>query len=257
MVEDAGYTITVFRYTSNRQWVNIGGEVDSKKHTVQVPFDEFGYYKVMKMSRSYSDVTNHQWARNVLNGLYSKGFMNNLRFEQFGADDQTSRGEFATLLVKGLSLPLDSEGKQTFSDLVPGASSTTWDYAHIETATRAGIVTGLTEGIFAPDQPITREQAAVMIARALKLKLAVNDQKLKDNIAKSFLDSGKIDAYALSSILAVTKAGIMSGSAVTTTGEKKASFNFNPKSNMTRAEAAKIAVELLKKSTKIFPKNLS
>jgi hypothetical protein len=257
VVEDAGYTITVFRYTSNRQWVNIGGEVDSKKHTVQVPFDEFGYYKVMKMSRSYSDVTNHQWARNVLNGLYSKGFMNNLRFEQFGADDQTSRGEFATLLVKGLSLPLDSEGKQTFSDLVPGASSTTWDYAHIETATRAGIVTGLTEGIFAPDQPITREQAAVMIARALKLKLAVNDQKLKDNIAKSFLDSGKIDAYALSSILAVTKAGIMSGSAVTTTGEKKASFNFNPKSNMTRAEAAKIAVELLKKSTKIFPKNLS
>ncbi|WP_438348828.1 S-layer homology domain-containing protein [Paenibacillus sp. FA6] len=257
VVDEAGYTITVFRYNANRQWENIGGVVDSKKHTVSVPFDEFGYYKVMKMSRGYSDITNHQWARNVLNALYAKGFMNNLRFEQFGSDDQTTRGEFATLLVKGLSLPLNYDGKQTFADLVPGASSTTWDYAHIETATRAGIVTGLTDGIFAPDQPITREQAAVMIARALKLKLAVTDQKLKDNVAKSFLDSGKIDAYALASIEAVTKAGIMSGSAVTAAGQKKPSYNFNPKSNMTRAEAAKIAVELLKKSTKIFPKNLS
>ncbi|AOZ93221.1 S-layer homology domain-containing protein [Paenibacillus crassostreae] len=257
VVDEAGYTITVFRYTSTRQWENIGGEVDSKKHTVTVPFDEFGYYKVMKMSRGYSDVTNHSWARNVLNALYSKGFMNNLRFEQFGADDQTSRGEFATLLVKGLSLPLNYDNNKTFTDLVPGASSTTWDYAHIETATRAGIVTGLTDGVFAPDQPITREQAAVMIARALKLKLAANDQKLADAVAKSFLDSGKIDAYALSSIQAVTKAGIMSGSVVNTAGQKKASYNFNPKSYMTRAEAAKIAVELLKKSTDIFPKNLS
>ncbi|MGF7049079.1 hypothetical protein J2T13_003587 [Paenibacillus sp. DS2015] len=257
VVDDAGYTITVFRYNANRQWENIAGVVDSKKHTVTVPFDEFGYYTVMKMSRGYSDVTNHQWARNVLNALYSKGFMNNIRFEQFGADDQTTRGEFATLLVKGLSLPLKYSNKQTFADLVPGASSITWDYAHIETAARAGIVTGLTDGIYGPDRAVTREQAAVMIARALKLKLAINDQKLKDSVAKSFLDSGNIDSYALSAIQAVTKAGIMSGSAVTQAGQKKPSYNFNPKSNMTRAEAAKIAVELLKKSTKIFPKNLS
>ncbi|OAB42918.1 S-layer homology domain-containing protein [Paenibacillus glacialis] len=257
VVDEAGYTITIFRYTSDRQWENIGGVVDSKKHTVTVPFDEFGYYKVMKMSRGYSDVTNHQWARNILNALYAKGFMNNLRFEQFGADDQTTRGEFATILVKGLSLPLNYDKNQTFVDLVPGSSSTTWDYAHIETASRAGIVTGLTDGVFAPDQPITREQAAVMIARALKMKLPVNDQKLKDSVAKSFKDSGKIDAYALPSIQAVTKAGIMSGSAVSQVGQKKPLYNINPKSNMTRAEAGKIAVELLKKGSKIFPKNLS
>ncbi|WP_163882692.1 S-layer homology domain-containing protein [Paenibacillus favisporus] len=257
VVDDAGYTVTVFRYTDKREWENIGGEVDSKAHTVTVPFDEFGYYMVMKMSRSYSDITNHQWARNVLNALYSKGFMNSLRFEQFGADDQTSRGEFATLLVKGLNLPLNYDNNNTFTDLVPTAKFTTWDYAHIETAARAGIVSGLSDGIFAPDQPLTREQAAVMIARALKLKLAVTDQKLKDAMAKQFLDSGKIDPYALASIQAVVKAGIMSGSPVTQPGQKKPQYNFNPKSNMTRAEAGKIAVELLKKGTKVFPKNLS
>ncbi|WP_237391997.1 S-layer homology domain-containing protein [Paenibacillus dendrobii] len=257
VVDEAGYTITVFRYTAKREWENIGGEVDSKSHTVSVPFDEFGYYVVMKMSRGYSDVTNHAWARNILNALYSKGFMNNLRFEQFGADDQTTRGEFATLLVKGLNMPLNYDDNKTFVDLVPTASSTTWDYAHIETAARAGIVTGLTDGVFAPDQPVTREQAAVMIARALKLKLSPTDQKLKDALAKSFLDSGKMDVYSMSSIQAVTKANIMAGAVVTQPGQKKPSYNFNPKSNMTRAEAGKIAVELLKKGTKVFPKNLS
>lgn len=257
VVQDAGTIVTVFKYNNKREWENIGGTVDTNKHTISVPFDEFGYYKVMKMSRGYNDVTNHQWARNILNALYSKGIMKNLRFEQFGTDDQATRGEFATLLVKGLNLPLNYDDNKTYSDLVPGASSITWDYAHIETASRAGIVTGLTDGVFAPDQPITREQAAVMIARALKLKLAANDQKLKDSVAKSFLDSGKIESYALSAVQAVSKAKIMNGAEVSIAGQKKASYNFNPKSNMTRAEAGKIAVELLKKSTTIFPKTLS
>jgi len=257
VIDEAGTVVTVFMYNDKREWVNIGGTVDSKKHTITVPFDEFGYYTVMKMSRGYNDVTNHQWARNILNALYAKGFMNNLRFEQFGTDDQTTRGEFATLLVKGLSLPLNYDDNKTYADLVPGSGSLTWDYAHIETAARAGIVTGLTDGVFAADQPITREQAAVMIARALKLKLPANDQKLKDAVAKTFLDSGKIESYALPAIQMVSKAKIMNGSAVTMPGQKKASYNFNPKSNMTRAEAGKIAIELLKKSTKIFPANLS
>jgi hypothetical protein len=257
VVDDAGSTITVFRYNSKREWKNIGGEVDTKAHTITVPFDEFGYYKVMKLKRSYNDIINHNWARNILNGLYSKGFMNNLRFEQFGTDDRTTRGEFATLLVKGLNLPINSDSNNTFTDLRPGTSSTTWDYDSIETAARAGILTGLTNGVVGADRPLTREQAAVMIARALQLKLATNDAKLEAAVAKAFVDSGSAEKYALPAIQAVSKAKIMEGSDVTVAGQAKPQKAFNPKGNLTRAEAGKIAVELLKKSTKVFPKNLS
>jgi len=211
----------------------------------------------MKLRRSYNDITNHGWARNILNALYAKGFMTPLRFEQFGTDDRTSRGEFATLLVKGLNLPITSDSRRTFTDVAPGTSSFTWDYDSIETAARAGIITGLTDGVFGPDRPLTREQAAVMIARALELKLATNDSKLQSALAKSFIDSGSMENYAGPSVQAVTKAKIMEGSPVTVTGQSKPQFAFNPKGNLTRAEAGKIAVELLKKSTKVFPKNLS
>lgn len=258
VVDEVGTTVTVFRYTDSGKWENIGGEVDTKKHTVTVPFDEFGYYTVMKLRRGYNDITNHPWARNILNGLYSKGIMTNLRADAFGADDTTTRGEFATLLVKGLNIPLNyNTNQQTFFDIVPEAVSTTWDFKSIETAARAGIVTGLSDGFFGPDQPLTREQGAVMIARALKLKMSANDNKLLTSLAKSFADSGSMDFYSRPAIDAVSKAKIMEGTPVTITGQKKPIFNFNPKGKLTRAEAGKIVVELLKKSTTIFPKNFS
>ncbi|MRN54269.1 S-layer homology domain-containing protein [Paenibacillus monticola] len=258
VVDEVGSSVTVFRYSDAGKWENIGGEVDTKNHTVTVPFDEFGYYTVMKLRRGYTDITNHPWARNILNGLYSKGIMTNLRADTFGADDTTTRGEFATLLIKGLNIPLNYDAnKQTFFDIVPEAVSTTWNFKSIETAARAGIVTGLSDGFFGPDQPLTREQAAVMIARALKLKMSTNDAKLLTSLSKSFVDSGSMDFYSRPAVEAVSKAKIMEGSALTITGQTKPVYNFNPKGKLTRAEAGKIAVELLKKSTAIFPKTFN
>jgi hypothetical protein len=257
VVDEAGYTLAVFRYTDNGNWENIGGEVNTKIHTINVPFDDFGYYKVVKLRQSFTDITNHTWARNILNALYSKGIMNNVRVDEFGANDLTTRGEFATLIVKGLNIPLNTEGNQTFSDVGPGTKTTTWDYEHIETAARAGIITGMIDGFYGPGIQVSRQEAAVMIARALQLKLAINDAKLEANLAKSFTDSDLIPYYARPSVDAVNKAKIMTGSAVAIPGQTKPAFSFNPKGYMTRAEAAKIAVALLQKKSSIFPKNLS
>lgn len=258
VVDEAGTNVTVFRFNENSEWENIGGAVDSKNNTITVPFSDFGYYVVMKQSRGFSDITNHPWGRNILNALYSKGIMTNVQPNAFGADDLTTRGEFATLLVKGLNIPLNYDNKiQTYFDVVPGAKTDTWDFKYIETASKAGIITGISEGYFGVEEPVSREQAAMMAARALKLKLPANDDKLNATLAKQFMDSGRIDRYARPSVQAVYKAKIMDGQQVTLQGQSKPSYNFNPKSSMTRAEAGKIAVELLKKSTKIFPKNLS
>ncbi|MNW13673.1 hypothetical protein D3C71_2116910 [compost metagenome] len=66
-----------------------------------------------------------------------------------------------------------------------------------------------------------------------------------------------MDFYSRPAIEAVSKAKIMEGSAVTVTGQKKPVYNFNPKGKLTRAEAGKITVALLQKSTSIFPKNFN
>lgn len=260
VVDAASSTLTVFYLgdDSNTGWQRIGGTVDAKSNTITVPFDDFGYYMVAKLRTGFQDITNHSWARNVLEGMYSKGFMENLRYQEFGPYDYATRGEFATLLVKSLNIPLMYDENQTFIDVYPTSKSTTWEYRYVETAARVGIVTGYDNQIFMPDGRLTREQAAVMIARAMELKLPTNDAKLTANLEKLFTDTASMNYYAKPAVLMVNKEGIMLGEEnVLLEGQKKATYRFNPQGQLKRDEAAQIAVRLLQKYTEIFPKNLN
>jgi hypothetical protein len=261
VVDASSSTVAVFFLDDSNRWVNLGGEVSTKNNTISVPFDNFGYYMVVTLKLGYSDITKHPWARNVLSGLYSKGIMTNLRSSEFGTEDFITRGEFATLIVKSLNIPLNYDSNNTFSDVTAlstdNIANPTWDYKYIETAARAGIISGLDNGFFGVTQRITREETAIIIARALQLKLPVNDAKLDASLTKSFIDAGNIAFYAKPSIEAVYKTKIMLGNSSIVPGAKKPVVSFVPKSNLSRAEAGMIAVKMLQKVTNIFPKDLN
>ncbi|SEC33713.1 S-layer homology domain-containing protein [Paenibacillus sp. GP183] len=258
VVEAVASNLTVFYFNDLGRWVNLGGEVDSKNHTISVPFDNFGYYMVGKLNNSYPDVEKHDWAKNVLEALYAKGYMNNLYAGNFGAYDKTSRGEFATLLVKSLNIPLNYDNNNSFIDVFPGSLAQTWDYRYIETAARAGIINGKDGRYFGVVENLTREQAATMIARALDLKMSINDAKLKTALSKVYGDVDSIYFYALPAIDAVTKAGIMVGrTTAPAPNQKKSTVFFDPKEELTRDQAGQIAIRLLQKSSNVFPKTLN
>lgn len=255
IVVDAGSYLTVFHFNDRGEWNNIGGVVDMKSKTISVPFDEFGYYAVAKLKYSFNDIVGHGWARNVLSALYAKGMMNNLRFEDFGTDDFTTRGEFAALLVKALDMPLNYSGNNTFLDVVPGSRTITWTYEEIETAARAGIIHGMSDRVFNPGGRVTRQEAASMIARALSLKVQPIDDKLIAKLNKTFVDGPNINRYAKPAVDAVYSNKLMTGSPAGTDNKKE--LVFNPGANLTRAEAGQIVVNILKKYNKKFAKELS
>ncbi|WP_246079217.1 S-layer homology domain-containing protein [Paenibacillus piri] len=260
VVTTAAAEVTVFLLDSKGEWKNIGGKVDAKAKTVTVPFDEFGYYMVAKLKYGYNDISNHGWARDILQALLSKGYMPALSGNEFGADDDITRGEFAGLIVRSLGMRINSDDNNTFGDILPGSNSAAWRYEEIETAARAGIIQGFDGQIFGADRPLTREQAAVMLSRAMSLTLPMNDDKLKAKIEKAFADSAKMDVYALPSIDAMNSAKVMVGSPVISPipTQNKPLINFDPKNKMTRAQAAQIAVRLLQKYVKgSLPANLS
>lgn len=257
IVDAAGTIVTVYFFNDQGEWKNLGGVVDTKKNTITVPFEDFGYYMVAKLKEGYADVTNHPWARNILEALYAKGMMENARYDEFGTDDYITRGEFTTLLVRALNLPLNYDNNNTFFDVYEG-TNLLWKYPEIETAARAGIVTGLENRYFGVNLRITRGQAATMIARALDLKMQLNDSKLAANLQKAFSDYGVMSGpyhYALPAIDAVSKAKIMVGSPDAAEDGKKPTVHFGAEANMTRAQAGAIVVRLLKKTSTIFPKN--
>lgn len=82
----------------------------------------------------------------------------------FSPERTVSRGEFVTMLVKTLDIPVDEGLTYTgYTDEIP-----TWLQPYLAAAVRAGVTMGLPDPeIFAPQQPITEAEAALMLQNAL------------------------------------------------------------------------------------------
>jgi hypothetical protein len=262
IVQSAWRYVTVyhFGYNENHQgiqrfeWKNIGGVVDQRRNTITVPLYEFGYYVVMYMDRSYDDIIGHSWARNHLETLFSKGIMVPKEQTRFVTNEPISRGEFATLLVKAFEIPLDYEGQGTFNDVrrVDPFSNGLYEYKYIETAARVGIVRGSLGGFFQPRNNITREDAAVMIARAANLRLESNDDRARQRLERLFTDVHNFSQYTMAPVLAVSQAGLIEGKPNVSSGTgRNQTYYFDPKANLTRAEAAAIMMRVLLQQKKI------
>jgi len=203
----------------------------------------------------------------------------------FGLSNNVNRLEFATMMVKGLGLPLTkkptSASEQIFTDRLNGqdfynvipedidrATGSTYfgagyssasgykiyDGNHMpvqyaETAARAGIVRGYEDGTFRPQNLITRQEAAVILARVGNLKLSDDSDKVKGSLEALFDDAGEIAPWAAASVLAAVQAKLIVGKPSSVPDSKK--LEFDPNGNLTRAEAITMTYRLLKKLKKI------
>ena len=173
---------------------------------------------------NFSDISGH-WAEDQIKSMTDEGIINGYPEGTFQPDGKITRAEFASLLVTAFGLT-KGEGK-SFTDTVDH-----WAKEAIAAANAAGIVNGYSDTIFGPDDPITREQMAVMIVKAARLTDAAN--------AKTFADSSFISDWAKEAVDIATSNQLISGYPDNT---------FQPQGNATRAEATAVLSGVLKKST--------
>jgi hypothetical protein len=245
-------TLGIWRNNGNG-WEPLGGVVDTKKKTVTAPLDGFGYYAVFALRYSFDDVVGLYYARDSVETMYAKGIMEAADpFGDFGVYDRITRGEFASMLVKILDIPLEYDKQNpTFDDVptfpLPGAL---WDFKYVETAARKGIVRGTAPRLFSPGSFIYREDAATMIARALNLKLGNDPEKDLAALQKLFTDANTIRPDNISSVLAVAKKKIITG-IPNALDQSKTTFRFDPKAELSRADAAVIAERIMRELKKL------
>lgn len=173
-----------------------------------------------EISISLTDVKGHWAAANIQKLLAKKAISGNPD-GTFQPEKQVSRAEFITMLVKALELKGTSE--KSFSDL-----NGHWAKGVIQTAVANGIVNGFEDGTIRPDALITREQMAVMIAKAKQLKAEASD--------KTFADQTEISGWAKESVLSAVKNGIIGGYADNT---------FKPQALASKAEAVTMIARCL------------
>ncbi|MGI6486028.1 MAG: S-layer homology domain-containing protein [Tepidanaerobacteraceae bacterium] len=204
------------------EWVNIGGKISGNKIIVEI--DHFTLFAVMTVVKTpeliLTDIIGH-WAENNIRVLVGLGAVSGYPDNTFKPDNNITRAEFATILVKAFELSLDS-GK-VFAD-----TADHWAREYISTAAYHGIVTGYDASTFGPNDLITREQMAVMIVRATQLD--TSEEEIP------FTDSERISAWAKEAVAAAVKNGIISGYPDNTV---------RPRNYATRAEAATILVNAL------------
>ncbi len=184
-------------------------------------------------SYSYTDMNGH-WAKDTVNELASKFILETGSGSTFSPGTTITRGTFAEYIAKGLGLPYDAAAANRFKD----ADYSRYLGGAIGAAVNAGIINGNTDGTFRAEDPITREQMAAMMVRALNY--AGVDTTLNSSMASilgRFRDSGQI-SFTDEAAKAVD-AGVIQGGA---------NGRFNPKGNATQAEAATMLRRVLQQA---------
>ena len=112
--------------------------------------------------KTFPDISAHV-NRADIEALAARGIISGKTDTSFDPDATMTRGEFAAIVVRGLGL--SEKAGSVFAD-VPAQS---WYAGYVGSAYSYGIVSGVSAGAFNPEGTITREEAAVMVARAAKL----------------------------------------------------------------------------------------
>lgn len=166
---------------------------------------------------AFEDMPN-DWSTEALQSAIDNGLLKGDGNKILPADNLT-RAQMATILVRALGATKLGD-ISAFDDV----SSSSWYHDAMATAYKMGIFKGDDNMKLTPDSPITRQEAFVVIARALSLSASTTSG------INSFSDAADVAAWAKRETEALIANGYVAGS-----GGK-----INPKSNITRAEFAKL-----------------
>ena len=162
------------------------------------------------------------WAVDDVKKAVAAGLFKGDNSGNINPQSDLSRAELATILLRLTSSEETGSEKTQFEDINPDD----WFYKAVCTVYKLGFMNGTGESFFSPDSFVTREQAAVVLARILKLA---------GTESAEYSDSSKISDWAVDAVNALTETGIMQGS----------DGNFNPQDILTREMCAVIMVRAL------------
>lgn len=177
----------------------------------------------------FKDTTAH-WAREYIGRLAARGVVNGMGDNYYQPDTNLTRAQFLAMLAKTIyGLDVSKSPAAGFAD-VP---ATEWYYNYVNWGFANGIVSGVDEVNFAPNDNITREQMAIMLnnfARSTQLVLPANAN------GASFTDQALISEWAADSVTRIVSSGVMGG---------YPEGDYKPQGKATRAEAATVVYKLI------------
>lgn len=223
--------LQAFELTGDSAAAIDGTSYDKDKGVLRFSIDQVGVYAVGgKKPVAFTDLGKHEWAREAIEKLAERGIVKGTSIENgtFSPANQVTRADFILMLVN--MLDLRAEITSTFTDVKPND----YYYDAVSIVKQLGIVSGVNEVNFAPRDSISRQDAMVMLTRALQTTGAIKPSASGSTL-EGFRDASQIAPYAADSVATLFEHGLVTGSG----GYMK------PKSTTSRAEAATFLYRVL------------
>jgi hypothetical protein len=194
---------------------------DKTDTSVPAPGDGLG-------TRGFSDIASH-WAASAIKFVVERKLFNGVSDTEFSPNSPMTRAMFATVVSRyanGIAA-----GSVRFVDVLPEK----WYTNGVLWAAENGITSGIGDGRFDPDAPITREQLAVMLHNYAKFA----GFDLSAAGAWEFADADSISSWAKDALSWAVGTGILTG---------KPGNLIDAKGFATRAEVATVLQRFIEKS---------
>ena len=172
----------------------------------------------------FIDVPEGHWAYDAVRYVYEHGLMAGTSSTAFAPEDVTSRGQIITVLWRMTGSPVVNY-LMDFSDVDPAA----WYGEAVRWATSEGIADGYSGGLFGPNDPITREQLAVILYRFAQHE-GLETATLEENLS-GYADADSISGFAVQAMNWAVGQGLIAGTSGAT---------LSPQGQATRAQIAVI-----------------
>ena len=167
----------------------------------------------------FEDVPPEHWAAEIIREMVLRGDASGVDENHFEPDRQITRAEFAKLVSNVMKLE-----KKTYRGEYLDVSGDDWFSGYVQTVTDSGLMSGF-DGFFRPEEDITREEMAKVVAAAY---LSTGAEP-ENGGQLSFTDRESISPWAQDAVLQASLLGIVTG---------LPDGSFQPQGEASRAEAA-------------------
>ncbi|QJD87251.1 glycosyl hydrolase family 18 protein [Cohnella herbarum] len=174
--------------------------------------------------------TNLKWAKPDIEKAVAKMIASGVSQDAFGSKSEITRAEFVSIVVKALGL-VPGVQKSPFKDV----NDRTKFAEDIITAVKYGFIQGRSADVFDPSGPITRQEIAAVLEKAMTFGGIANTAEL--NVLTPYADRSDVSGFAVNSLAFMVDRKILTG--VTPT-------KLAPLSKVTKAEATVTAMRMLR-----------
>ncbi len=250
-LSDFGSIVVKIPYYKNENTGNVAVEItklDNTKAIIQnvysggenIVFTIYGTvyytiidnYTVANDNNPFVDINTH-WAKNDILKAFNYGLFSGIDERNFGPELITTRGMLAAIIYR-MDGGKNTDSSNVFVDVLDDmyyADGVAW-------GNKNNIISGYDDGLFRPEELITREQLALLLYK-YSLYKNFDNGKTDDYYVERFYDYNEISDWAKTAVCYCVEQGIISG---------RTDGSIDPKGKATRAEVASMLVRFLEKT---------